>query len=62
MEGRITAAEQEVDSIEALFADPGFFRSHGARQVELAETLKRARSEVQSLYNRWEELDGLRSG
>jgi len=61
MESRITAAEQEVGRIEALFADPDFFRNHGPRQAELTEALRRTRSEVHALYIRWEQLEGIRA-
>ncbi|HEY0790739.1 MAG TPA: ABC-F family ATP-binding cassette domain-containing protein [Chthoniobacterales bacterium] len=62
MEGRITAAEQEAGRLEAVFADPDFFRNHGLRQAELTEALRRARAEVQALYLRWEELESIRAG
>jgi len=56
MEASILAAEDEVTTIEALFAQPDFYVTHAAQLSELETKLRAARDEVARLYARWAEL------
>jgi len=57
LEAAIGAAEAEVARIEAIFSSADFFATHGACQAELNAELEGARTEVERLYARWEELE-----
>jgi ATP-binding cassette subfamily F protein uup len=59
MEAAILAAESEVGRLEALFAEPDFFKKHAADLPRLETELRRARDEVARLYARWAELGQL---
>ncbi len=59
MERAITEAEAEVSRLETLFADPDFFRKHGAQRPALERDLERARLTVERLYARWGELEAV---
>jgi ATP-binding cassette subfamily F protein uup len=61
MESSIEAAEAEVARFEQLFAAPDFYQKHGHDWQELETKLKATREEVQRLYARWEELEGLKA-
>ena len=61
MEGDILDAEAEVQRLEATFSAPDFFDRHGARTAALTTQLQQARSRVSRLYERWEELESIKS-
>jgi ATP-binding cassette subfamily F protein uup len=61
IEDRILAAEENVASIEAKLSDPRFFVTHNEEAVRLAGEIDSARKEVARLYERWEELEKIRS-
>ena len=61
MEATILAAEENVARIEALFAEPDFHRDHGQRTEELVAELGREKARVAALYERWQELEAVRS-
>lgn len=60
MEAAILAAEDEVARLEAVFADPNSYATHGAQWKELDEQLQASRHNVAGLYARWEELEKIR--
>lgn len=57
IEEKILAAEEEVARIEVIFADPLFHEKFATQTGELNRQHEEAKSFVQSLYNRWEELE-----
>lgn len=57
IEEKILAAEEEVARIEEIFADPLFHEKFATQTGELNRQHEEAKSLVQSLYNRWEELE-----
>jgi len=61
MEATIHAAEEEVARLEALFAAPDFYATHGTQAAALDAQLTAARARVPQLYARWEELESLRN-
>jgi ABC transport system ATP-binding/permease protein len=61
MEAQIHALEAEVTRIEGLFADPEFFRKHAAQVNQLTDELDTAKANVPKLYERWEELEAIKS-
>ena len=61
MEAQIHTVEAEVARIEALFADPEFFRKHAAQVNQLTSELEAAKENVPKLYARWEELEAIRA-
>lgn len=61
MEAQIHAVEAEVARIETLFAQPDFFRKHGAQANQLTVELDAAKENVTKLYARWEDLEALRA-
>ena len=61
IEDRILAAEENVANIEAKLSDPRFFVTHNEEAVRLAGEIDSARKEVARLYERWEELENIRS-
>lgn len=60
IEDAILSAETQAAELEAQLNDPGFYREHAARAGELHEELEAKRAAVQTLYDRWEELEALR--
>jgi ABC transport system ATP-binding/permease protein len=58
IESRIGAAEARVAELEAEQATPAV-ASNSVRLVELMAEIERAKSEVDSLYARWSELDAM---
>ncbi|MEQ1859174.1 MAG: ABC-F family ATP-binding cassette domain-containing protein [Chthoniobacteraceae bacterium] len=60
METTIHAAEHEVARLEALFATPDFYSTHGHEWQALEAQLKAAREEVPRLYARWEKLEEIK--
>ena len=61
MEAAILEAEANVARIEALFAEPDFHRSHGARTTELTAELDAEKERAARLYERWQELEAIRA-
>lgn len=57
LEGVIAGAESRIAEIEAMFADPDFFRKHGRESVSLQEELDQAKADLENHYLRWEELE-----
>jgi ATP-binding cassette subfamily F protein uup len=61
MEDRLMEAEAAVESIEELFSLPDFHEKYGDRLSELNTRLEEARAKVAALYQRWEELEEIRT-
>ena len=62
IEQDISRAEAEVRRIEGIFSSQDFYETHGDRTAQLAKDLTAARGTVDRLYERWHELEELRSG
>jgi ATP-binding cassette subfamily F protein uup len=60
IEGRIEAAESELAGLEATLADPSLYAERGAEVPDLLAAADAARAHVETLYQRWEELEALR--
>ncbi len=60
MEAQIEAVDAEVARIEALFASPDYYRTHGPQTPELNAQLASARERLVQLYARWEELEAIK--
>ncbi len=60
MEETILEAEEVVSEIEAKLEDPQFFVDHADEAAALAGELTGKKSEVQALYERWEQLEEIR--
>jgi ATP-binding cassette subfamily F protein uup len=60
IEAQIHAVEAEVARIEALFADPEFFRKNAAQVNQLTHDLDAAKENVPKLYARWEALEAIK--
>ena len=56
MEAAIEAAEREVHTLEATLSDPGVFKDRGAEVQVLITSLDAARTRVEQLFARWQEL------
>jgi ATP-binding cassette subfamily F protein uup len=61
MEAAVLAGEENVARIEALFVDPDFHRKYGQQTDELKAELASERERVAKLYERWQELDAIRT-
>ncbi len=61
IEGSILDAESEVERIEAIFSAPDFFEKYAEKTKELNQKLELAKTNVQILYDRWEELEEIKS-
>jgi len=61
IEAQIQGVEAEVARIETLFAQPDFFRKHGAQATQLTIELEAAKKSATKLYARWEELEKIRA-
>jgi ATP-binding cassette subfamily F protein uup len=61
MEQVILQAEENVARIEALFTQPDFHREYGHKTNELTSELAGEKSRVVRLYERWQELEGIRA-
>jgi ATP-binding cassette subfamily F protein uup len=60
IEAQIQGLEAEVARIETLFAQPDFFRKHGAEATQLTVEMDTAKASATKLYARWEVLEALR--
>ena len=59
MEAAIAEAEADVVRLEAIFADPDFYKNHGQDALALEQELNTAREKVAASYTRWSELEAL---
>jgi hypothetical protein len=57
----VLAGEENVARIEALFLDPDFHRKYGQRTDELKAELASEKGRIAKLYERWQELDAIRT-
>jgi ATP-binding cassette subfamily F protein uup len=62
MEAAILEAEERKSSLEAALGDPATYQKDGAAVAGLKTDLEAATTEVERLYARWQELEGLRAG
>jgi ATP-binding cassette subfamily F protein uup len=62
MEAALLAAEGRKAALEAALADPGTYRTDGARVPALRAELAEVAATVDRLYARWQELESLRAG
>jgi len=61
MEENILNAEADVERIEAIFSSPDFYVKFATQTAELNKQLEEAKLKVKSLYERWEELEKIKS-
>ena len=61
IEQAILDAEAEVSTLEALFAAPDFYQTHGDQWEQMEAKLKEGRHRVAQLYARWEELEAIKA-
>ena len=59
IEADILQAEGGVAKLEAAFAAPDFYQTHGDRWQEKEKELATAKTKVATLYKRWAELEAL---
>ena len=59
IEADILQAEEGVAKLEAAFAAPNFYQTHGDRWQEKEKELATAKTKVATLYKRWAELEAL---
>ena len=60
IEEKIIIAEEEVNRIENIFSSPEFYEKHAEQTNELNIQLTEAKEKVKLLYDRWEELEGIK--
>ena len=61
IEEKIFTAESVVNDIEGLFSSADFYEKYASNLVELNQKLESAKDNVKKLYDRWEELERLKS-
>jgi ATP-binding cassette subfamily F protein uup len=61
MESNILAAEDKVSQLEATFDAPDFYLKPRSEMLDLENQLKAARDKVSQLYERWHELELIKS-
>lgn len=61
IEEKILQAESIVADIEDLFSSADFYEKYASQLVELNQKLESAKVNVKKLYDRWEELETLKS-
>jgi ATP-binding cassette subfamily F protein uup len=61
MEAAIQEIERKIASLEAVFLEPDFHRAHGSRVQEINVELAAEKARLARLYQRWEELEGIRA-
>jgi ABC transport system ATP-binding/permease protein len=62
IEQTILAAETEVARLNAMIAEPDFFEKHGGDYQTQQANLDAAHKRVARLYERWTELEGIKTG
>ncbi|MEM6916573.1 MAG: ATP-binding cassette domain-containing protein, partial [Verrucomicrobiota bacterium] len=60
MEETILRAESEVEEWESKLNDPTFYIENSELAVGMSEELEAKKTEIKSLYERWEELEAIR--
>ena len=61
IEGKIIIAESEVKKIENIFSSPDFYEKYAQQTNELNQQLEEAKKKVMKLYERWDELEKMKS-
>ena len=61
IEEKIMQAESRVEEIEKIYSSPEFFEKYATQTNELNLKLELAKQSVKKLYERWEELEILKS-
>ena len=62
IEEKILIIEERISEIEGIFCKPDFFEKHSSDADSLEIELKSNRTDVDLLYNRWEELEKIKNG
>jgi ATP-binding cassette subfamily F protein uup len=62
MEAAILAAEARKDELERALSDPATYQRAGGEVAGMRAELEQVSAEVERLYGRWQELEGLRTG
>jgi ATP-binding cassette subfamily F protein uup len=62
IEALIGAAEERKSALEATLADPATYQKAGATVAGMRAELDEVTAEVERLYGRWQELEGMRGG
>ena len=61
IEEKIIEAESEAERIEKIFTSPDFYEKYAAKTNELNKQLEEAKHKVKKLYERWEELERIKT-
>ncbi|MCL5031508.1 MAG: ATP-binding cassette domain-containing protein [Bacteroidetes bacterium] len=61
IEEKIISAESEVERIEKIFTSPDFYEKYAFQTNELNRQLEEAKEKVKKLYDRWDELEKMKS-
>ncbi len=61
IEEKIIEAELEVEKIEKIFTSPDFYEKYAAQTNELNKQLEEAKDKVKKLYERWGELENIKT-
>jgi len=61
IEENILSEEAEIARIESIFSSPDYYEKYAAETNELNNKLEEARLRVQTLFERWEELEIIKS-
>lgn len=62
IEAEITRVEEEIARIEMIFSQPDFFAAFGDQIETLTSDLEAGKQNIELLYARWHELEGIRAG
>jgi ABC transport system ATP-binding/permease protein len=62
MEAAILAAEERKAALEAALSDPATYQKAGGGVAAMREELEAVAADVERLYARWQELEGMRGG
>ncbi len=61
IEENILSEEAEIERIESIFSSPDFYEKHATKTNELNKQLDEAKLRVQNLFERWDELEKIKS-
>jgi len=62
IEAAILAAEERKGALEAALGDPATYQKDGAAVAGMKAELSQVTAEVERLYSRWQELEGIAGG